>query len=81
MLCRVYVLLPLWFWRQASWRVSLLGMQVGGAGVQVLETLTQPLSTGLPYGLGHVCSRFQVSVPFWLTGQDRCSVTEDAVQV
>lgn len=32
-LWRAYALLPLWFWRQASWRVSWLGWQEGAGGV------------------------------------------------
>lgn len=62
-LWRVYVLLPVWFWRQASWRISWLGWQVGGSATQVLETLYQLPSTGVPVAVGQVVSFRQVSVP------------------
>lgn len=76
-LWRVYVLLPVWFSPQASWRFSLPAWQLGGAGWQVLATLNQPLSTGVLVEVGQFCSRFQVSLPIWLAGQARCSVTAE----
>ena len=69
---RVNVLPPLWFARHGSVRDSLLGLHVGGRGVQASETLNHPLSTADPPM--QLLSRFQVSAPEKLTGHARCSV-------
>jgi len=72
---RVLWIVPLVFTGQASCWDSTLTWQVGGAGVQVSEILSQPLSTAVPPM--QFDSRFHVSVPLKLTGQGRCSVVAE----
>ena len=74
----MYVLLPVWFCWQASWRVSALAMQVGGAGWQVLLSLNQPESRAP--AVVQLTVRFHVSLPTWLGPQVRVCVSVLGVQ-